>query len=144
MSRLQVLSMDRNRERRLLQFAVALACLVPLSAGLAGILQGPTIVANDLAPDFPDLESHFRYLSGLLFGIGMAFAAAIPSIERRSGMFAILCTIVVTGGLARLLGLLAHASPGPPHLIALALELVMVPLLFAWQRRVALRFHPGL
>ena len=126
---------DYHYQRRLLQAAVAIACLVPLGAGAAGVVLGPAMVGTD--PSGPDLDSHFRYLSGLLLGIGIAFAAAIPTIERRSELFAALSLAVVAGGLARLSALIANGSPGIPHVLALGMELVVVPLLFVWQRRVA-------
>jgi hypothetical protein len=130
--------MIKQTERRLLQLAVALACLVPLAAGGAGVVEGPAMVGGvDGGP--ADLESHFRYLSGLLLGLGIAFAAAIPTIERRSELFAALTMIVVVGGLSRLAALLTSETPGGAHVLALGMELIVVPLLFAWQRRVARR-----
>ena len=131
--------MRRERERRLLQLAVAIAALVPLSAGAAGAVDGPSMAGGEAAGGRADLDSHFRYLSGLLLGIGLAFAWSIPTIERRSELFALLSAIVVIGGLARLSGLLAGAVPTTPHLLARGMELAVVPLLFAWQRRVARR-----
>ena len=99
------------------------------------------MVEGEVAANVADLESHFRYLSGLLLGMGIAFAASIPTIERRSELFMVLSAIVVAGGLARLCALLIYGMPGTAHVLALGMELVVVPLLFAWQRRVALRFR---
>lgn len=97
---------------------------------------------KDTSPGIsPDLESHFRYLSGLLLGVGLAFAASIPTIERRSELFAALTVAVVTGGLARLFGLFGAADPTAAHQMALIMELIVVPLLFAWQRRIARLFQ---
>ena len=89
----------------------------------------------------PDLESHFRYLSGLLLGVGLAFAASIPSIERRSELFVVLSAAVVIGGLARLFGLFCAAVPTAVHQLALVMELLVVPLLFAWQWRISRLFR---
>ena len=89
----------------------------------------------------PDLESHFRYLSGVLLGLGVAFAASVPSIERRSELFLGLCGAVVIGGLARLLAVFGAGIPTLAHQLALVMELMVVPLLFAWQRRIARRFR---
>lgn len=133
--------MDKQKERRLLQLAIALACIVPLGAGAGGVVLGPAVIGPDLARN-PDLESHFRYLSGLLLGIGIVFAASIPTIERRSELFKALSFVIVVGGLARLSALLVHGMPGTPHVLALGMELVVVPLLFVWQRRVALASRP--
>jgi hypothetical protein len=130
-------------ERRLLQGAVALACLVPLTAGGAGVVEGAAMAGGEGGAN---LDSHFRYLSGLLLGLGLAFAAIIPSIERRSLLFRTLGGIVFVGGLARLLSAVAIGLPGPGHVFGLAMELVVVPLLILWQGRVARRFanEPGL
>jgi len=134
--------MEKYRERRFLQVAVALVSLVPVSAGLAGVLEGPDMIRGRLPAGNVDLESHFRYLSGVLLGIGLAFAVAVPKIERRSELFAVLSAAVVIGGIARLLGLLWHDLPTAPHLFALVMELLVVPVLFAWQRRLAPHFRP--
>lgn len=132
--------MIRQTERRLLQFCVATACLVPLLAGGAGVVEGPAATGGT-GPSPPDLESHFRYLSGLLLGLGIAFAAAIPTIERRSELFAALSLLVVVGGLARLSSLATEDMPSNAHVLALSMELGVVPLLFLWQRRVARRYR---
>jgi hypothetical protein len=123
-------------ERRLLQAAVALGCVVPLLAGGAGMVEGPAFLHGvGRAP--PDLDSHFRYLSGLLFAIGLAFASCIPSIEDKTGRFRLLALLVVVGGLGRLISLVAVGSPGTGHIFGLTMELVAVPLLVLWHTRVA-------
>ncbi len=107
--------MSRQKERRFLQLAVALACLVPISAGTAGVLNGPAMIDGTPSGGMPDLQSHYRYLSGLLLGLGLAFAASIPTIERRSGLFLVLSSVIVIGGLARLSALFTHGMPGSTH-----------------------------
>ena len=125
-------------ERRLLQVAVAFGSLVPISAGAAGILLGPALV--DAGGIGNAADSHFRYLSGLLLGIGIAFATAILDIERRAARFQFLTGIVVVGGLGRLVSLLVRGVPDKPMLAALVMELVVTPALCLWQARVARRF----
>ena len=133
--------MNKQTERRLLQLAVAVACLVPLAAGSAGVVQGLPMLKGNLVGDLSDVGSHFAYLSGLLVGVGVVFAASIPCIERRSELFLALSCVVFVGGLARLSHLLIHDWPRLPHILALAMELAVVPLLLAWQRRVAFQFR---
>ena len=108
--------------------------LVPIGAGGAGLLLGPALVAG---ASTPDVDSHFRYLSGLLLGIGLGYATGIPGIEHRRARFLLLGGIVVVGGLGRLLSLLQVGAPSPIMLGALAMELVVTPLLTLWQMRVA-------
>lgn len=124
-------------ERRLLQAAMALGCVVPLLAGGSGMIEGPAFLRGVASPVPPDLDSHFRYLSGLLFAIGLAFASCIPEIERRTGRFRLLAFLVFVGGLGRLVGMLSTGAPGAGHLFGLAMELGTVPLLVLWQARVA-------
>ncbi|MET1113197.1 MAG: DUF4345 domain-containing protein [Allosphingosinicella sp.] len=124
-------------ERRLLQLAVALGCVVPLLAGGAGIVNGPAFLRG-VGPGVPaDLDSHFRYLSGLLFAIGLGFASCIPGIEGKTARFRLLAFLVFMGGLGRLCSLVSIGTPGTGHIFGLAMELVAVPLLVLWQARVA-------
>jgi hypothetical protein len=122
-------------ERWLLQIVVALGSLVPICAGAAGIVLGPAMVDAGAAPAAAD--SHYRYLSGLLLGIGIAFATTIPAIERRTARFRLLTAIVVIGGLGRLGAVVMRGYPGKPMAFALVMELVVTPTLVLWQARIA-------
>jgi hypothetical protein len=122
-------------ERRWLQIVVALASLVPIFGGVAGVLLGPAMI--DLAGAATDIDSHYRYLSGLLFGIGIGFATTVFQIETRGARFRVLAAFVVCGGFARLLSLILHGAPGKPMLFGLVMELLVTPALVVWQARVA-------
>src|ERR1700722_17571679 len=122
-------------ERRFLQIAVAVACLVPVSAGAGGILLGPAMVDAGAVPLGED--SRYSYLSGLLLGIGIAFATTIPHIERRTARFRLLTGIVMVGGLGRLVSLLLRGAPDKPMLAALVMERGVTPCLALWQTRIA-------
>jgi hypothetical protein len=120
-------------ERRLLQISVAIGGLVPVGGGLYGVIWGPAGLGQ---PAFGALDSHFRYLSGLLAAIGVAFWSAIPAIEKEGAKFALLTMIVVAGGAARALGMLIMGPPGPVMSAAIVMELVVTPLLYLWQARI--------
>lgn len=124
-----------NRELRLLQIAVAVAALVPITAGLAGILGGPPVFGPEARG--VSLDSHVRYLSGLLLGIGLAFWSFIPRLTRVTREVRLLTGLVVLGGLARLLSLILAGVPSTGMLLGLAMELVVTPALCLWQGRVA-------
>ena len=109
--------------------------LVPVGAGLAGMLVGPSFVA---AGNYPlSADSHVRYLSGLLAAIGVAFWTTVPAIERRTARFRLLTALVVAGGVGRLISLLTVGVPSPPMLFGLAMELGVTPALCFWQAAVA-------
>jgi len=118
----------------LLRLAVAGGGLVPVAAGLGGMVLGPAMLGAG-AP--LALDSHFRYLSGLLLAIGLGFWSTIPRIAQHSARFRLLTLVVVCGGLGRLYGMLTHGMPGLPMRAALAMELVITPLLCLWQARIA-------
>lgn len=127
--------MDRlERERRILQRVIAVGALVPLTAGLYGILFGAGLTGDRLGVSG---DSHYRYLSGLLFGIGLLFWSAIPAIEEKTGRVQLLTLIVVAGGLGRLAGLLLTGLPSLSMMGALLMELAVTPAICVWQMRVA-------
>ena len=117
-----------------MQVTVAIACFVPISAGLLGIAQGAGMLGFG---GNVTLDSHARYLSGLLLGVGFGFLSVIPNIENQGSRAALLTSIVGIGGLARLYGVFVQGWPAPSMRFALAMELVVVPLLWLWQKRIA-------
>jgi hypothetical protein len=129
--------MSPAAERRLLQVLVALAALVPLSVASISIFRGAAWL--DHRGVTTDLDSHFRYLSGIFLVLGLGFASCVPRIEAMGPRFRLLGTMVVAGGLARALSLVLVGAPSAGHLAGLAMELGVVPLLMLWQARVARR-----
>lgn len=125
-----------QRERRTLQRTVAFAAILPIAAGLYGVLFGIDGIGTNPAVNV-SADSHFRYLSGLLTGIGFLFLTCVPGIEDKTTLFRFLTLVVVLGGLARLLGLALTGLPSVTMLAALVLELGVAPLLCLWQTRVA-------
>jgi len=130
-------ALDAAVERRLLQAAVALGALLPITAGFSGVVSGTAMIGTDGVE--PALDSHYRYLSGLLFAIGLGFWSTVPHIETRAVRFRLLTFLVLVGGLARAWSLLRAGVPAAPMLGALAMELLVTPLLCLWQARVAQR-----
>jgi hypothetical protein len=120
-------------ERRLLQISVAIAGLVPVTGGVAGVIWGPSALGEEALGPF---DSHFRYLSGLLAAIGVAYWTTVPEIEKEGTKFGLLSLIVVAGGFSRALGMLIAGPPGMAMSAALIMELVITPLLYLWQARI--------
>jgi hypothetical protein len=126
-------------ERRALQMVILAAGLVPVLGGGAGAILGQ----RAFGPWAGGAEdSQMRYLSGLLLAIGLAFWGCAPAIERRGERVRLLTLIVVTGGLARLAGVVLAGNPGPMGW-ALIMELIVTPLVCFWQARVARAAYPA-
>lgn len=123
-------------ERRLLQYLVAVLALIPISAGFAGVLLGPSFLGVEDPPP-ADLDSHLRFLSGFFMAAGIAFWSCIPDIEHKTERFRLLALFTVLGGLARLLSLTEAGLPSAGHVIGLGMELAVVPVLVLWQARIA-------
>lgn len=133
--------MTPSMNKRLLQIAVAALALVPVGIGALGVLAGPGFLrGGDMPP--ADMDSHFRYLSGIFLALGLMFYACIPAIERKTSLFRMAAALVIVGGCGRLLSLLMVGPPSSGHLIGLGLELVIVPLLTLWQSGVARAHAP--
>jgi hypothetical protein len=129
-----------SANRRALQIVIAAAGLVPVGAGLAGVLLGPKFagLGGPLGSGGAgvSLDSHFRYLSGLLLAIGLIFWGAIPTIERQGWLVRALTLIVFVGGLGRAVSLLEVGAPAAGMRLAFLMELVITPLICLWQFRV--------
>jgi hypothetical protein len=126
-------------EKRLLQAVMAVTLLLPLSAALAGVTGGPHFLGHP--PVVPtDLDSHFRYVSGLFLGMLLFFASCIPAIEHKGPRLRLLAAMVVLGGAFRLVSLVLVGMPSLGHRIGLGIELIEVPLIVLWQARIARRF----
>lgn len=131
--------MGTSVEKRILQAVVAVACLVPLSAGSSGVLRGAEWLAH--APVATDLDSHFRYISGIFLGVGVAFVSCVPAIETKGARLRMLVGFVVLGGLARLLSLVEVGVPSAGMKFGLAMELGVTPLIALWQWSFARRYR---
>ncbi|MBR0553463.1 DUF4345 domain-containing protein [Stakelama marina] len=127
-------------ERRLLQLIVSVLVLIPLYVGLKSLVGGPEWLGHPAQVPV-DLDSHFRYLSGIFLALGIAFATCVPHIEWRTGRFRTLGFIVILGGVGRLISYFAVGAPSQGHLIGLGIELVIVPLLMLWQMSLASRWR---
>ena len=125
-----------DRERKLLQQSVAIAATVPVAAGLYGVLFGQALTGDAVSIS---AESHFRFMSGLLLGIGICFWSTLPAIEAKTNRFRLLTLLIVIGGLGRLVGLGLTGLPSLFMIGGLIMELIVTPVLCLWQTRVANR-----
>lgn len=128
-------------EKRLLQAAIALGGAFSLIVAVLSVTQGVHILTPGEIPTNINLDSHFRYLSGIFLGVLVGIYSCVPRIEHRAARFRLLGACIVCGGLARLGGaVLLGLPPADGHRYGLVMELVVTPLLLLWQARVARRF----
>ena len=120
-------------ERKLLQIAFALAGLVLIVFGLAGVFFGANFV--DLSGNV-EIDSYFRFLKGVLLGIGLIYWSSIPDIARHGERVSLVTFILVLGAVPRLLAVISHGVPTIGSLVGLAGELIFAPLLWLWHQHV--------
>jgi hypothetical protein len=121
-------------ERKLLQIAFALAGLVLVGFGLAGVFFGANFM--DLTGNVV-MDSYIRFLKGMLLAIGLIYWSSIPDIERHGERISLITFILVLGAVPRLMAVIGHGVPTIGILISLAGELIFAPLLWLWQRHLA-------
>jgi hypothetical protein len=83
------------------------------------------------------LDSYDRFLKGVLLAIGLIYLSCVPQIERRGDRIALVTFILVCGTLSRLLTVIGHGVPTLGIIGNLVTGLILVPLLWLWQRHVA-------
>ncbi|WP_426128014.1 DUF4345 domain-containing protein [Pararhizobium sp. PWRC1-1] len=123
------------RQRRLLQATIAVLAMLPVFAGLCGVVMGPGFLGEKTPPT--DLSSHVRFLSGVFLAFGIAWYSCIPAIETKAERIRLLAILTFSGGLARLYSLYVDGVPSAGHVLGLGMELVVVPCLVVWHGRVA-------
>ena len=121
-------------QRKLLQIAFAFAGLALVGFGLAGVFFGATYM--DLTGHVV-MDSYFRFLKGMLLAIGLIYWSSIPDIERHGERISLVTFILVVGAVPRLMAVIGHGVPTIGIMAGLAGELIVVPLLWLWQRHVA-------
>jgi hypothetical protein len=121
-------------ERKLLQIAVAFAGLVGVGFGLAGVVIGTAFV--DIFDDGA-IDSSVRFYKGMLLAIGLIYWSCIPDIERRGERMTLVTFILVCGAASRLMAVIGHGFTTLGILLSLIAGLILVPLLWLWQRHIA-------
>lgn len=123
-------------ERTCLQVAVALCALIILFIGVSGVMLGVKFLHGT---QNISVDNYFRFLSAVAAGMGAMYLAAIPHIERHGERMGTLTFLIFVGGLTHLYGFVLRPVPTVATLCALAMSLIVVPLLWFWQRRIARR-----
>ncbi|CAF1121123.1 unnamed protein product [Adineta ricciae] len=134
-------TMVKINESLALKIVVTLSAFVPIFVGFKGMFLGPSGIT--LKPNLVfksenysiEVDSHFRYISGYLFAMGIFLLRSIPNIHRDATELHRACIIVFIGGLGRLWGLFAVGLE-TGAVLATIVELVFFPMICYWQKQI--------
>jgi hypothetical protein len=126
----------RDGGRRQLQIVAAALAAIPFLSGLAAIIAGPSTLPGDNSRLEPTADSEYRFASTFWFAVAPVIWSTVPHIERQGPRLRAVCGVVFLGGLARLASWRRTGRPHPLFVGAIALELIGMPLLVAWQAMV--------
>ena len=123
-------------KREGLQILMAVMGLIPLITGAACFVLGPARMPGG-QPVTPSIDGEYRFLSVYWLACGLVIYWMIPNIERHTRLFRFVAGIIFISGLGRLLSILLFGKPHPAYLIAMSIELFIVPLLVPWQASIS-------
>ncbi len=121
-------------ERNCLQAAVILTAAILLFVGMSGVLLGVRFLHGT---ESAAMDNYFRFLSAMAAGMGVMYLTAVPHIERHGERVGTLTFLILVGGLAHLYGFTIRPIPTIATLGVLVMSLIVVPLLWLWQRQIA-------
>src|SRR4051794_40822486 len=131
---------EHAMQRKLLQIAIAFAGLIGVGFGLAGVVFGTAFVNF-----FDDgaIDSSVRFYKGMLLATGVIYWSCVSDIERCGERISLVTFILVCGAASRLMAVIGHGVANIGILLSLIAGLVLVPLLWLWQRQLARAARSG-
>ena len=126
----------QSGSRRRLQWTLGVLAAIPVASATEEILRGPQGVPGGSPDVTPTVDSSLRYANAFKFAVGPVMWSQLARVEQSQAVTFALSTIFL-GGLARLRSWQQRGRPHPITVGAIALEIIGVPILLAWQRRLS-------
>jgi hypothetical protein len=127
---------DHDGGRRALQVTLGALSGIPLASGLAGVLAGPAPLPGPTSTVTPTLDGEYRFATAFWLATAPLIWSQLPRVEEDSPILPALMGTVFLGGVGRMLAWRASGRPHAVFLPAIALELVGMPAIALWQRRI--------
>jgi hypothetical protein len=108
--------------------------LLAVTGGPAGMLDGQATTST--------VDSEVRFLAVYWLAYGVLLLWVVPQVERRTGVVRAALAVMFASGCARALSFLRDGTPHPVMVAAMAVELVLPPVLWYWQAGLARRLVP--
>lgn len=125
-----------DRSRKGLQSTLAILATVPMISGLSEVLRGADGAPGDSPEVSATVDGELRYANVFKIAVGPVIMSQLGTVESSTVVNKALATVFI-GGLARLLSWRQRGRPHPNSVVAVGLEVAVVPVLMVWQRRLA-------
>ncbi|MBZ2196495.1 DUF4345 domain-containing protein [Occultella gossypii] len=122
-------------ERTALLATIATLGAVPVATGLSAMIGGPAAAPGG-GPTTASVDSEYRFVNLFWAAAGGTLWWSLRRPEQRSAVTRSVLGLAAVGGIPRLLSVRKVGRPHPVFQGALVLELVVVPLVLGWHRRV--------
>jgi hypothetical protein len=129
-------SMPEDGGRRALQLTLGVLASIPFATGVVDVVAGSDLLPGGTSDITASLDSEFRFASTFWCAVGPIIWSQLSEVEDESPVLPLTMTTVFLGGLARARSWRARGRPHPIFVGATALELIGMPILLAWHRRV--------
>jgi Domain of unknown function (DUF4345) len=123
--------------RRAFQVTLGVLAGIPFASGLMGMVVGAGTLPGDASEVTATLDSEYRFINAFWFSTAPLIWSTLPRVEKETTKLRMIMAVVFAGGVARLISWRRTGRPHPVFLSALAIELVGMPVMAAWQSRLA-------
>ncbi|PYE12472.1 uncharacterized protein DUF4345 [Williamsia limnetica] len=127
---------DVDTSRRRLQWMLAASAAAPTLSGALQILRGAQGAPGNPHDVSATIDAELRYANVFKAAAGPIIWSQLDKADTSPVVTAALGTIFV-GGMARLLSWHQSGKPHPAAMVAIGLEVGVVPILMAWRHRMA-------
>lgn len=121
--------------RRGLQLLLGVLATVAVVSGLYGMIFGPEFLP-DGGHVSATVDSEYRFVNAFWFTAGAAVLWSLPRVEEATAVLRLTLGAAFLGGVSQLLAAAASGWPNPVFVVALGIELLLVPATLFWQARL--------